>query len=289
MKIGMLTAGCAAIAFGLTGCGSSGSATSTTTAQDAGAAVVRAADVTGATSGYRFTGKIAITGPATISDTMHGTILSASKTGEVELHQRLLGHSMTIAERFHDKTFWVSATGIPDASKLTNKPWLKYDIASTMDELGVGGMPSGSSNPSEILSYLKSVGGNAHKLGTERIRGVQTTHYAATVNLHDYVRAVPAAQRAQARKAVARLISTIGSDELHLQVWIDDHHLARQISMSLAECVARQHLKLSVTVDMYDFGTHANVTLPSDSESYDITPLVNQALAHQKLGCTATS
>lgn len=285
----MLTAGCATIALGLAGCGSSGPTTNTSTAQDAGAAVVRAADVTGATSGYRFTGRIAITGPATISDTMHGTILSASKTGAIELHQRLLGRSMTIAERFRDKTFWVSATGIPDASKLTNKPWLKYDITSTMDELGVGGMPSGSSNPSEILNYLKSVGGNARKLGTVRIRGVPTTHYAATVNLHDYARTVPAGQRAQARRAVARLISTIGSDELHLQVWIDDHHLARQISMSLAECVARQHLRLSVTVDMYDFGTHVNVTLPSASESYDITPLVNQALAHQKLGCTATS
>lgn len=285
----MLTAAGAAIAFGLAGCGSSGSATNTIAAQDAGAAVVRAADVTGATSGYRFTGLMKITGPATISDTMHGTILGASKTGAIDVHQHLLGRSMRIAERFRDKTFWISATGIPDASKLTSKPWLKYDIASTMDQLGVGGMPSGSSNPSEILNYLKSVGGNARKLGAQRIRGVPTTHYAATVNLHDYARAAPPTQRAQARKAVARLISTIGSDELHLQVWIDDHHLARQISMSLAECVASQHLHLSVTVDMYDFGTHANVTLPSASDSYDITPLVNQALAHQKLGCTATS
>jgi hypothetical protein len=220
---------------------------------------------------------------------MSGTILRSSNTGEINVHQTLLGHTMTIAERFQNRTFWISASSIPDVSKLTSKPWLKYDVGSTLGQLGVGGLPSGGSNPAEFLTYLKGVGGNARRLGTLQIDGVPTTHYEATVNLHDYARTLPAAQRPQARKAVARLISTLGSDELHMQVWIDHHNLTRRMAVSLPECVGDQHLHLALTMDMYDFGTQANVSLPSASQSYDITPLVDQQLAHQKLGCSATS
>ena len=287
----LFTAGCAAIAVALAGCGSSASSTKTTTnaAPNPAAAVVRAADVTGAVSGYRFTGTIQITGDGTVKDRLTGTILRASKKGEINLHQNLLGHSIAIHERFHNKTFWISASGIPYASKLTSKPWLKYDIASTLDQLGVGGLPSGSSDPSEFLTYLKGIGGNASRLGAQQIKGVPTTHYEATVNLNNYARTVPAGQRAQARKAVARLISTLGSDRLHVQVWIDDHNLTRQMALSFPECVGQEHLHLSMTIDMYDFGTQADVTLPSASQSYDITPLVDHELANQKVGCAATS
>jgi hypothetical protein len=289
-RTGVLTAACAAAAVAIAGCGSSGSPTSTSgSGPNASTAVVRAADVTGQTSGYRFRATMDIAGPASIKDTMSGTILRSSNTGEINLHQNLLGRSMTIAERFSGRTFWISASGVPDATRLTHKPWLKYNINSTLNQLGLGGLPSStSSDPSQFLQYLKGVGGQAHKLGSATVDGVPTTHYVATVNLHNYVKRVPSAQRAQATKAVQRLISTIGSDQLHVQVWVDDHSLARRMSLSFPECVADQHLHLSMTVDMYDFGTKANVTLPSDDQSYDITSLVDQQLAHQKLGCTAT-
>jgi hypothetical protein len=289
-RTGALTAACAAAAVAIAGCGSSGSPTPTHgSGPDASTAVVRAADVTGKASGYRFRATMDMTGAATIKDTMSGTILRSSNTGAINLHQNLLGHSMVIDERFSGRTFWISASGIPDASHLTHKPWLKYNINSTLSQLGLGGLPSSAgSDPSQFLQYLKGVGAQAHKLGTATIDGVQTTHYLATVNLHDYVKQVPPAQRAQAAKAVKRLISTIGSDRLKVQVWVDDHSLARRMSVSFPECVADQHLHLSMTVDLYDFGTEAKVALPSDEQSYDITSLVGRQLSDQKLGCTAS-
>ena len=41
-------------------------------------------------------------------------------------------------------------------------------------------------------------------------------------------------------------------------------------------------------MDLFDFGTKATVTLPTDAQSYDITPLVDRQLANQKLGCAAS-
>jgi hypothetical protein len=231
---------------------------------------------------------MSITGATSLKAAMSGTILTASNRGALALRESVLGHSVNVSERYSGKTYWVSVTGIPGGSRITNKPWLKYNLNSTLSQLGVGGLPSGGSDPAQFLTYLKAAGAIAQKLGTQTIRGVATTRYAVTVNLNNYARQVPAADRAAARKSIQRLISTVGSSTLHMQVWIDHHNFARRLYLSFPECVAQQHLHLAMTMDLFDFGTKASVTLPTDAQSYDITSLVDQQLANQKLGCSAS-
>jgi hypothetical protein len=284
----------AAIMIALAGCGSSGSASKTAGdgsggSSDPGSAVVRAADVTGASSGFRFQATMNIASASTpLRATMSGTILSASNRGALALRERVLGHSVNVSERYSGKTYWVSVAGIPGGSALTSKPWLRYNLGSTLNQLGVGGLPSGGSNPTQFLTYLKAAGADAQKLGSQTVRGVATTHYAVTINLNNYARLVPSADRAAARKSIQRLISTIGSSTMHMQVWIDHHNFARRLSLSFPECVAQQHLRVGMTMDLFDFGTKATVTLPTDAQSYDITSLVDRQLANQKLGCSAS-
>jgi hypothetical protein len=291
MKTGALAAVVASM-IALAGCGSSTTSSNhggdTTGSSDAGSAVIRAANVTGSSSGYRFQATMTITGSTSLEATMSGTILSARNRGALGLRESVLGHSVNVSERYSGKTYWVSVTGIPGASTLTSKPWLKYNLGSTLNQLGVGGLPSGSSNPTQFLTYLKAAGADTQQLGSQTIRGVATTHYAVTVNLNNYVGQVPTADRAAARKSIQRLISTIGSNTLHMQIWVDHHDFARRLSLSFPECVAQQHLHLAMTMDLFDFGTTATVSLPSDAQSYDITSLIDQQLAKQKLGCTAS-
>jgi hypothetical protein len=292
MRSSALAAVGAAIMIVLAGCGSSGGSSTTAGggagSSDAGSAVVRAADVTGSSSGYRFQATMSITGASSLKATMSGTILRANNRGTLALRERVLGHSVNVSERYSGKTYWVSVAGIPGGSALTSKPWLKYDLGSTLNQLGVGGLPSGGSNPTQFLTYLKTTGADAQKLGTQTVRGVATTHYAVTVDLNNYARLVSTADRAAARRAIQRLISTIGSSAMHMQIWVDHHNLARRLYLSFPECVAQQHLHLGMTMDLFDFGTKAKVTLPTDAQSYDITSLVDRQLANQKLGgCTS--
>jgi hypothetical protein len=276
----------------LGGCGSSGTspkpAGGRAESPDAGSAIVRAADVTGSSSGYRFQATMSITGASTLSATMSGTILGSENRGEIASRERVQGQSINVSERFSGKTYWVSTSGLSGASRLTSKRWLKYNIGSTLNQLGVGGLSSGGSNPTQFLTYLKAAGANAHKLGTQTVRGVATTHYAVTVNLNGYARLVPTADRAAARKSIQKLISIIGSNTMHMQVWIDHHNLARRLYLSFPECVAQQHLRLGMTMDLFDFGTNTAVTLPTEAQSYDITSMIDRELAKQKLGCTAS-
>jgi hypothetical protein len=286
MRFSALAAIAAASLMALAGCGSS--AVSSNTRAGAGAAVVRAANVTGSSDGYRFQATMSVSGSTSLKAALSGTILSAADRGEIALRESVLGHSINISERYSGKTYWISARGIPGASKLTSKPWLTYNVSSTLNQVGVGGLPSGGSNPTQFLTYLKAVGADAQKLGTQTIRGVVTTHYAVTVNLNNYARLVPPASRSAARKSIQRLIATIGSSTIHMQVWVDDHHFARRLYLSFPECVAQQHLRFGMTIDLFDFGNHAALTLPTESQSYDITSLVDGELANQKLsGCAS--
>jgi hypothetical protein len=291
-KTGALAAVAVAIVIVLAACGSSQTSSKTagggSASSDAGSAVIRAANVTGSSSGYRFQATMTITGSTSLEAAMSGTILSAGNRGALALRESVLGHSVNVSERYSGKTYWVSVTGIPGASTLTSKPWLKYNLGSTLNQLGLGGLPSGGSNPTQFLTYLKAAGADTQQLGSQTIRGVATTHYAVTVNLNSYVSRVPTADRAAARRSIQRLISTIGSNTLHMQIWVDHHDFARRLSLSFPECVAQQHLRLAMTMDLFDFGTTATVTLPTDAQSYDITSLVDQQLAKQKLGCTAS-
>src|SRR5450432_3934775 len=186
MRSSALAAVGAVIMIVLAGCGSGGSSSTTAGGRagpsDAGSAVVRAADVTGSSSGYRFQATMSITGASSLKATMSGTILRAGNRGTLALRERLRGHSVNVAERYSGKTYWVSVAGIPGGSALTGKPWLRYNLGSTLNQLGVGGLPSGGSNPTQFLTYLKASGADAQKLGTQTVRGVATTRFAVTVN-----------------------------------------------------------------------------------------------------------
>jgi hypothetical protein len=293
MKSGALGAVAAAIMVALAGCGSSETSSNTSAGKadssDADSAVIRAANVTGSSGGYRFQATMTITGASTpLKAAMSGTVLPASNRGALALRESVLGHSVNVSERYSGKTYWVSVTGIPGASHLTRKRWLKYNLGSTLNQLGIGGLPSGSSDPTQFLTYLKAAGANTQKLGTQTVRGVATSHYAVAVNLNSYVRLVPTADRAAARTTIQRLISTIGSSTLHMQIWVDQHDFARRLYLSFPECVAQQHLRLGMSMDLFDFGTKATVALPTDAQSYDITSLIGQQLSKQKLGCSAS-
>ncbi|HEX8053786.1 MAG TPA: hypothetical protein VF517_12405, partial [Thermoleophilaceae bacterium] len=88
------------------------------------------------------------------------------------------------------------------------KAWLRVDIKEAGRALGVD--PSqfsqlGGNDPRQMLDQIRSVSGEVEKLGAEKVRGVDTTHYRASVDLRRYPDRLPEAQREQARVAVERL------------------------------------------------------------------------------------
>jgi hypothetical protein len=74
-----------------------------------------------------------------------------------------------------------------------------------------------------------------------------------------------------------------------MDVWIDGQKLVRRLKFGYPECVNNQKLNLSMTMDLYDYGAQPSTQVPSDSDAYDLTPLITAAMKSVKFGCSSSS
>jgi hypothetical protein len=110
------------------------------------------------------------------------------------------------------------------------------------------------------------------KIGSETIRGVETTHYKATLDLAKAVdRAnVPASLRDDLGKIVRRNGASL---TIPADVWVDNDGLARriQLKLDLAKLAGPDGgmdvPALTMSMDLYDFGVPVHVEAPPPGET----------------------
>ena len=249
--------------------------------------VARAAEVTSHSPGYRMSGTISVTTSATtVHGTMSGVIDTADHTGSMTMHETVLGHSLSIAERLAGTTIYMGASGQPALARLTGgKHWLKMDLDRALGTLGFGGLPTQTTDPSQFVQYLRAVSAKTTRVGTATIDGTQTTHYHAVIDLDKYPKLFRPAQRPAAAQGIASMETVIGSHTLPMDVWIDSRQLVRRMSFGFTECVQNQHLTMAMTMNMSDYGQQSVPPAPAASQTYDITPLIVKAMKSVKLTC----
>jgi hypothetical protein len=260
--VGLLSA--AAIA---TGCGSSGGSDSTTSAsgRDYLAAVTRAAYTTEQVPGYRFALMISVSvGGKTVRGKGGGTISEGGSQGSAEVEVE----GTKVAEVI-DKPYIYVRTPSGAKSDITHgKPWLRIDLSTFSQSLGSSSFGAGSSNPTEVLSYLKAAG-TVTRVGDEQVRGVDSTHYHALIDLSRFAAAVPSSQQASARSAGKLLERITGAKTLPMDVWVGGGRISR-ISFSFPACTPEGHLQESLSMDLYDYGPQRAVASPPADQVADV-------------------
>ncbi len=173
------------------------------------------------------------------------------------------------------------------------KTWLRLDLAAFGKKLGINldqlSQFSGG-DPRQTLDQLRAVSGDVKKLGTATIRGAQTTHYRAKVDLNRYPKLVPAAQRSSAEQSVKRLIALTGTSSFPVDIWIDPQKRVRRIQLAYSfrpkGQATSQKLTFNETVDIYDFGVAEKVAIPPAGQTIDFTQLVARLAQQRSLGQT---
>jgi hypothetical protein len=85
------------------------------------------------------------------------------------------------------------------ALEATGKSWFKIDFKELAKFSGFDLSQLTqlqSQNPASTLKYLEAVSGTVRKLGTDTVRGVKTTRYAATSDLEKAIASLPEGARA---------------------------------------------------------------------------------------------
>jgi hypothetical protein len=251
--------------------------------------VAQAATSTAHTSGYRLSATIVASGAsATVHGTMAGVFDTVRREGAFTLRESVAGHNISIDERLSGTTVYMRLPKLPAVSRLTGgKPWIKLDFNRALGAFGLGGLPTQSSNPAQLLDYLRTVGARTKRVGTETIDGVQTTHYHVVIDLDNYPKLFPPGQRAAAARGVSTLENAIGSHTMPVEVWIDSGKLLRRTSFSFGECVQSQRLTLGMTMNLSHYGRQTIPAAPSPSDVYDLTPLLLKSLKNYKPGTCA--
>jgi hypothetical protein len=132
----------------------------------------------------------------------------------------------------------------------------------------------GRHGPSQLLDQIRATSGEVERIGRERIRGVQTTHYRAKVDLRRYPDLVPQDRRAAARNVMEQLVRASGTSTYPEDVWIDAAKRVRRAAITYTFKAGREPANSDVRIvhDLYDFGAPVHIELPPEHEVVDSSP-----------------
>lgn len=155
---------------------------------------------------------------------------------------------------------------------LAKKPWALVDISAVAQAKGIDlSALQSQSDPSRTLDQLRAAG-KVQKVGTETVRGTQTTHFKAVVDLRKAAAAKPPARRAAAERSANAIIKQLGTSSFPVDVWLDNQKRVRRERFS----IPIQGRRIAMTLELYDFGTSHQVTTPPASQVTDITKAAAQ-------------
>jgi hypothetical protein len=151
--------------------------------------------------------------------------------------------------------------------------WMKLDFSKVQSSLGIDpqSLSGGESNPADILKYLRGNGATVTDKGRESVRGTPTTHYGGTIDLNKEAASLPSSDRAKLRASIQKLISETGSGKLPVEVWVDDHHLLRKMTMDMSLDTLGQSASTKISFELFGFGPTPAVSAPPSNEVYDAT------------------
>lgn len=242
------------------------------------ATIAKAADATGSAG----SAKIAIEGEGSAK----GQTVDIPGTGEMDeagrsfMEMELPGGAGTMRQVF-DR--YVVYQQVPGLEEQYGKEWMKIDLVRAYKQVGVSLellQQPGGQDPRQMLAQMKNTAGKIEKLGTEEVRGVETTHYKGDIDLRKSVERVPAAKRDEAKRSIEKVIEMSGSDGFPMEVWIDEKDLVRRMrmKMSINNPALGGKMDMDITMEMFDYGTPVSIETPDEDEVEDLTDLVAQEL-----------
>jgi hypothetical protein len=159
------------------------------------------------------------------------------------------------------------------------KPWIKFDLESLAGQQGIdlGQLQQvNQGDPSQTLDYLRAVG-SVEEVGTEEIRGVETTHYRGVIELDKAVELAPEESREQMRQSIEQLKEQTGLSELPIEVWVAADGLPAKVqysfSGSLTGTEGGDDISTIFAMELFDWGTDVAIEIPPENEITDISEL----------------
>jgi lipoprotein LprG len=146
-----------------------------------------------------------------------------------------------------DQVIYIKAPQISQLSNDASKPWVKIDTTDPNNPFASSfGRIFEQADPSKLPDTFKSIKG-LKKVGTETVNGVETTHYAVTIDTAAAVRA--------SGGDTSKLKSAGVPNTAKVDIWIDSEQRPAQVKMTMGSLA-------DINLTFSHWGEDVNVTAP---------------------------
>ncbi|HVM16520.1 MAG TPA: hypothetical protein VM290_02965 [Gaiellaceae bacterium] len=172
-----------------------------------------------------------------------------------------------------------------DAGLPEGKRWVRFDVAELSGVQGGRPQQLQQQNPAEMLEYLRASDAEPEEVGTEEVRGVETTHYRAQLDLEraieQQLQELPEEQRERQRQAMRQQLELLSQTTVPVEVWVDEDGLLRRMTLVMTMQVPAQEgepveMRMTQRMELYDYGVEVDVEPPPAAEVVDAAELEEQ-------------
>ncbi|MFI7012658.1 DUF1396 domain-containing protein [Streptomyces sp. NPDC050164] len=185
------------------------------------------------------------------------------------------GAAETVEIRLVDKAMYLGG-GAEMAKEMDGKTWMKFDLSGSDagKELDQPGSPSqAEQNPAAESTFLTSAK-DVKKVGTEKVEGVETTHYTGTFTLAELrasLKGKDASIRENREKSIKQY-EKMGVEKFTMDTWIDGDDRTKQFRMK----GEADKGPLDMTITFLDYNKPVNVTAPPAKDVADLAELFKE-------------
>ncbi|MFE1247728.1 DUF1396 domain-containing protein [Streptomyces sp. NPDC058741] len=178
--------------------------------------------------------------------------------------------------RLVDKAMYIGG-GAEMAKEMDGKSWMKFDLSGSdageeLDQMG--STSQAEQNPAAESTFLTGAK-DVKKVGTEKVDGVETTHYTGTVTL-DSLRASLGKEDAETRERREKSIKQyekMGVEKLTMDMWIDgDDHTKQFRTKSDTD-----KGPLDMTITFLDYNKPVEIKAPPAEDVADLAEMFKGA------------
>jgi hypothetical protein len=181
----------------------------------------------------------------------------ADRSGRSSLLIKAANHRSTLKTIVTGNVLYMRSRVFAQAGVASAQQWVKLDLGRLAQQRGVdlSSLVNASPTPTTALAYLRGTK-DVKKIGPESVKGVDTTHYQATVDLAQ----AAAKSNGAGRDSINRVMRLSGVKKLPVDVWVDGDGYLRKVAWS-------EHTSpgtaAKVTMLLHDFGSPVTIEPPS--------------------------
>ncbi|GIU95565.1 MAG: hypothetical protein KatS3mg012_2022 [Gaiellaceae bacterium] len=165
------------------------------------------------------------------------------------------------------------------ASKLPDgKVWVRVEDGELVEAAGLKLQEFDrftGADPKQLLDVLRELSGEIEVVGREALRGVETTHYRATVDAESIAKSASKETGDDLGDLTDRLVGQSGLSEVPIDVWIDGDGILRKVVLDVeaTQPGSSAPSRALLGFELWDLGEPVTIELPPSSEVVDVTRL----------------